>query len=78
MASILLAIVAERAYERWDFHAVDVVPAALSLRFQNVVSSLVCISGNANGVFPLWRVIKGVNCCKCGADAVNVGSGRSR
>lgn len=78
MASILLAIIAERTYKWRDFQAVDIVPAALSLRFQHVTPSLVCINGNADGMSAFWCVVKGVDSCKCGAYAVDICSGRSR
>lgn len=61
MASVLLAIVAQRFDERRYFQSVDVVPAAFALRFEHIASSPVCIDGNVNGVFTLRCVIERVD-----------------
>ena len=77
MASVLFAVVAEGFDEGGDFQAVYVVAAALSLRFQHVASGFACVGGNADGVFPFWCIIEGVDGCECGTYAVDVCSRRS-
>lgn len=58
MASILLAVITKGFDERRYLQSIDIVPATLALRFEYVAPSLVCISGNADGVLTFRCVIE--------------------
>ena len=77
MASVLFAVVAEGFDEGGDFQAVDVVAAALSLRFQHVASGFVGVGGDADGVFAFGCIVEWIDGCECGTYAVDVCSRRS-
>lgn len=75
MASVFLAVITERFDKRWYFQPINIVSAALTLWFEHVAPSLVCVCGNADGVFTLRGIIERIDGSESIKYAVDVCSG---
>ena len=78
MASVFLAVITQRFDEGRYLQSVNVVTAALSLRFQNVTSNPLGISSDFDRVFTFCRIIKRVDGSEGGLYAVYVCRGCRR
>ncbi len=78
MRSPFSLVVTQRFEERRDLGAVDIVAAALALRFQHVTCAFRFRCGEGDCVFSSGRVVEGVDICKGVSDSGDLLRGHRR